>query len=377
MVKDKILVWFLRNIYLSRYETIDKSGFIMVSGGRFPLRDIAFPEYIFIEIEKKIKRETIYAVGKSFGYNYALNTDTAVFGNVDKKKFLDGFYFVMRYIESISYGRDLRHTMDYEKRIFEMKAKDYIVCSKNGIGYTLMDGTIGGYCAFAFSDKSIEGVQTKCQGRGDDECELICAPPEILKKRNLKFITSKNIIDLQIDEKYAQINKECETQFSKISLKNLIDSNFLRYDHGTIDYKNERFFLCESSMMYLLEIELKKISGGDKILFDVSFAWGVKLAKECGGEGIMSISSGTPPEKFVSEFMSALGWGDISIFRKFEKYTVLANHFPWTSLSSNISFAMFRGIVSGFLSGLLNKKIMFKKVKKDILSGYFTINLSE
>ncbi len=377
MVKDKILVWFLRNIYLSRYEIIDKSGFIIVSGGRFPLRDIAFPENIFIEIEKKINRETIYTVGKSFGYNYALNTGTAVFGKVDKKKFLDGFYFVVRYIESISYGRDLRHTVDYEKRIFEMKAKDYIICSKNGMGYTVMDGTIGGYCAFAFSDKSIEGVQAKCQGRGDYECELICAPQEILKKRGLKYITSKNIVDLQIDEKYAQINKECETQFSKISLKSLIDSKFLRYDHGTIDYKKERFFLCEASMMYLLEIELKKIPCGDKILFDISFEWGINVAKECGGDGIMAISSSMPPEKFVSEFMSALGWGDISIFRKSEKYSVLANHFPWTALADNVSFVMFRGIMSGFLSGLLNKKIVLKNVKKDILSGYFTLNIFE
>ena len=129
--------------------------------------------------------------------------------------------------------------------------------------------------------------------------------------------------------------------------------------------------------MYLLENELKKLPGGDKILFDVSFAWGAKVAKECGGGGILSISSGMPPEKFVSEFMSAFGWGDITIFKKSEKYYVLANYFPWTSLADNISFAMFRGIMSGFLSGLLNKKIMFKKVKKDILSGYFTLNIYE
>jgi len=377
MVKDKILTWFLRNIYLPRIEIIDKSGFILVSSGNTSLRDISFPEYIFIEIEKKIDRKTLYAVGKSFGYNYALNTGAPVFGKVDQKKFLDGVYFIVRYLESISYGRDFRHTVDYEKRIFQMDAKDYIVCSKNGMGYTVMDGTSAGFCAFAFSDKSIEGVQVKCQGRGDDECELICASPEILKNRGLKFIASKNPVDLRIDDKYAQINRCRETQFSKVSLKSLIDTNFLHYDHGTIDYKDERFFLCEASIMYLLENELRKIPGGEKILFDVSFAWGAKVAKECGGGGILSISSGMPPEKFVSEFMSALGWGDITIFKKSEKYYVLSNYFPWTSLSDNISFAMFRGIMSGFLSGLLNKKIMFKKVKKDILSGYFTLNIYE
>ncbi|MBU4246169.1 MAG: hypothetical protein ABIF85_02130 [Nanoarchaeota archaeon] len=377
MVKDEILNWFLRNVYLPRIEVIDKSGFIFVNGNKKYLRDIAFPEYIFIELEKKLDGQMLYTAGKIFGYNYARNTDTLVIGAVDKNKFLNGFYFMVRYIESISYGRKLNHTIDYGDKIFQMTAKDFIICSKNGIGHTIIEGTFAGFCAYAFSDKSIEGIQLKCQGRKDTLCEVICAPSAILAKKGIKQYISKEIYDLLIDYEYLEVNKEHKTQFSSYSLKKFIDFGVFKYDHGTIDYKNERFFLCESSLMYIMEKMIVRSKDADKILFNVSFDWGAQIAgKEKDSEG-KSISLNMHPEQFISEFMSSLGWGDISVFKKSGKYSVFSNFFPWTKLSKDIKYTMFRGILSGMLTRFFGKKVILSRVKTDISQGYFSVVVSE
>lgn len=377
MVKDEILTWFLKNVYLPRLEIIDKPGFILVSSGKIALRDIAFPEYIFIELEKRIKGNILYSVGKTFGYNYALNTETPVIGNVERKKFLESFYFIVRYIESISYGRNLKHTLDYENKIFEMRANDFIICSKNGLGRTIMEGTIAGFCCYAFSDKSIEGVQLKCQGRGDSECRLICAPSSTLKQRGIKFASSKNIEDFSIDEKYLRINAERTTQFSKQSIKSLIDSGIFEYDHGTIDYNGERFFLCEASMMYCLETAIKKIKGAKKLLFDISFDWGkTVVSAELNGKSKL-LSSGKDCEQFISDFVPALGWGDIQISKKSGRYEIISNYFPWTRMDRGVEYIMFRGILSGLLSGFLGRKVVFSKISTSLLQGYFSIAIKE
>jgi len=359
MVKDKILNWFLRNVYLPRVEVIDKSGFIFVTGDKKYLRDIAFPEYIFVELEKKLDRRTLYTVGKIFGYNYARNTDTPVIGAVDPKAFLNSFYFMVRYIESISYGSDLKHTIDYDKKIFQMTAEDFIICSKNGIGCIIIEGTFAGFCAHAFSDKSIEGIQLKCRGRGNSACEVICAPSKDLIERGFKPFISKSLDDMVIDYDYLEINKERETNFSKYSLKKFIDFGVLKYDHGTIDYKKERFFLCEASIMYILEKMLKRFKNADEVLFDISFSWGEKIVKtEAFAEG-RTVFSDMRPEQFISEIMSSLGWGDILVFKKGSKYGVLSNFFPWTKLAKDVNYTMFRGILSGMLTGFSAKKLPY------------------
>jgi len=377
MVKDKILTWFLRNIYLPKVEIIDKPGFIFVSSGKAYLRDLAFPEYIFIELEKKLEGGTLYAVGKTFGYNYAYNTMMPRIEDVTREKFLDSLYFTIRYVESISYGRNLKHSVDYDKKIATLTAKDFIICSKNGVGHIILEGTIAGFCAYAFSDKSVEGVQTKCQGRGDPECEVIYAPSQVLKQKGLKFHIARDMDEFKIEETYLAINREREMQFSKNSLKSFIDSGFFKYDHGTIDYKNERFFICEASIMYFLEKRIKKIKGADKALFDISFDWGEHIAKAETNDNGAVPSLNMRPEQFISELMSALGWGDVSVIVKSGKYSVISNYFPWTPFADDIKYTMFKGILSGMLSGFLKRKIVLSKIRTDVLQGYFNILISE
>ena len=70
--------------------------------------------------------------------------------------------------------------------------------------------------------------------------------------------------------------------------------------------------------------------------------------------------------------MSVLGWGDVSETGT-ESLSVGANLFPWTELADKIDFSIFRGLVSGILSGCLNKEIKFVKIKKDLRNSFSVI----
>ena len=381
VIKDKIVSWFVQNILLPKVERIDAPGFITIitvtGKEKVNIRELFLPEKLLIELEKKIVKKykyngkfCLYSIGKNFGYIYSILSGYSTIRD-NKKDFLDFAYFLVRWVEA-TYAKRISHKIDYKNKIFQMKMDNYIICRKNGLGYLLTSGGVAGIWAHVVCDPTIEGVQTKCQGRGDKECELICAPAEILKKRKLKFFRETNLGKLELDSDYKDINKIRKTEFARHSLKDLIDSGFFKYSQGVIHYKNERHFLCEASLFYILEKEIKKLKGGEKILFDVSFDYGRNLA-----EKEEKIKDPKIVGNFITDYMSALGWGDILVLNKAGKYSVISNYFPWTKWVGDINFTMFRGIISGLLSGFLNRKITLKKFHTTLSGGYFSVSLDE
>ncbi len=386
-IKDKVVSWYVRNILLSKLEIINCPGYVLEQFGELKLgvtfRELLLSENLFSNLEqeiiikyKKTGKQTIYTIGKKFGYvNSSLSTFSRI-ESTNKKKFLNFVYFLVRYVEG-TYASKIVHKLDYENKIFQLTMDNYIICRKNGLGYILTSGGTAGIWAYMACDLTVEGVQTKCQGRGDKKCELICAPAKILKEKKIKFLKETDLEKLEIDAEYMEINKIRPTQFARYSLKDLIDSGFFEYSKGVIHYKDERHFLCEASLMYILEKELKKLKGGGKVLFDVSFDYGKSLAEKSKQEINNPSSSSGSAESFITNYMSALGWGDILVMKKSGKYTVVSNYFPWTKWAKNIKFIMFRGIISGLLSGFLNEKITLKKFQTDFSGGFLTVIADE
>ena len=374
-VKDRLVAWFMRNILIPRMEIIDKPGFVICQFSQKKelvyLREIFFPETLFSNFEINIKRKyseneakILYSIGKKFGYRYSL---ISLFPNIkdsNKKELLEFSSLFIRYAESM-WSKRISESIDIDLGIFKINAIDYIICNRNGIGDILTTGGSSGVWSYVLQDKTIEAIQTKCQGKGDKECEVIAATAKILKKMKLKFSEEQDLSKLELEESYKEINNIRETQYANNSLKDLIDSGLFKYEEGRITFKDERFFLCEASLMYILEKELKKLKNGGKILFDVSFEWGKNLMKK----------EKQYPCKFIMDFISALGWGDILILTKKNKYNIIVNYFPWTKWVNEIDFIMFRGILSGMLS--TDRKVILKKIKKDISKGYFSICFEE
>jgi hypothetical protein len=170
VIKDRIVGWYLRNVLLSKSEIIQTPGFICEHMGKQKqifLRELAIPEDLLVEIEKHFDKKILYEIGKKFGYRYALISDFSKIDSVNKKEFLRNAYFLVRYIETVSYGTNLLHKVEYDKRIFRMKMKNYVICRKSGKGHLFSTGGTGGIWSYVTGDPSVESVQIKCQGRGD------------------------------------------------------------------------------------------------------------------------------------------------------------------------------------------------------------------
>ena len=250
-VKDKIVSWFIRNVILPRQENIDISGYITEEiteeGKRFKIRDIGLPESLFIDLERLINKKyketgckILYSIGKKFSYRYGIILNLPTVKTISEKKFISFTNFLIKYLEAV-YAKRISYEMSIEEGILKLYMDCYIVCSKNGLGYIMTSGRMNGIWAYALQDSTVEGVQIKCQGKGDAECEVICAPAKVLKKMGLKFFEERNLEGLELDKKYLEINKIRPTKYAKNSLKNLIDSGFFEYKHGIISFKGERF----------------------------------------------------------------------------------------------------------------------------------------
>lgn len=167
---------------------------------------------------------------------------------------------------------------------------------------------------------------------------------------------------------YNDLNQIRETRFSKSSFTDMIDSGFIEYKGGVVSFAGERHFLCEASVMYLLEESLGSLEGGDQIVFDAAFRY---------GEGVARKSKMQKAEPFISDYMSSVGWGDVVVLNKDGKYRAVSESFPWMQLADKVSFAMFRGIVSGILSGHLGRRVVLDKTSRNSSQGFFSLEAYE
>lgn len=374
-IKDRVVRWFIQNIIIPQQEIIDKPGFIVEAHNKADqdvfIREITLPEELIIELEKKIVlkfgmrgKKAIYSSGKMFGYTYATRSFFPKRKLVSKKEFESFIYLWMKYAE-VLYG-EIEYSFNDSLSTMDMKLKNFIVCSKNGLGYFLPAGCFAGFWAYLMDDYSIEFVQKKCTGRGDDFCECISGPPKIFEKTKSEIILSNTKPILWNIEMEKNINAMRPCRFNEMSFKDLLDSLFFDYSGGILTKDGVRYFIMDSSAMYFIESELLKIDSSNSVLFEVSFEFGKSLAKK----------EEKNYEQFIATFLSALGYGDIRILKERGKFRVHADYFPWTPYSDKISFALFRGIVSGMLSGFIGKTILLKKIFHEKSQGFLTIDAS-
>ena len=375
-IKDRAVRWFIKNVVMPKQEVMDNPGFIVSQfaekGTEVFMRDLWIPESLFVEIEKEIVkkfsdkgRQSLYSAGKRFGWRYGLVAHFANIHEVSKEQLLKNMYLFIEFVTCI-WAKEYEYAPDIDNKTFEAKSEDFVVCEKNGIGHLMSEGCPGGYFAYLLDDPTLEGTHIKCQGEGNEMCELIFAPSEVLKEREIEHLTETNIEELEQGASYANINAIQKPKFAKYSFNDLVNSRVFKHTGNYVAYLNERHFYCETSIIDLLEMEIKKIDGGEDVLFKVCFEFGKKLGKKMGGG-----------EDSVSTYMSAIGWGDILIMKKKGKTMVYSNYFPWTIYSDKINFIVFSGVMSGLISGASNDEVKLKKKNADIEDGYLTVTLEE
>jgi hypothetical protein len=251
-----------------------------------------------------------------------------------------------------------------EDNEFDLVLDNFVICNKNGRGHILTEGGIAGVWSYVLEDSSIEASQTKCQGRGDSKCSLSCAPSKVLEKRGLKSLRENNLDGLEVDSRYEVMNAINEPQYSHNSFQDLLDIKFFNYSGGILMNNNQRYFLLDISLLYLLESELTKLKGAEELLFDCAFRHG-KAISEAQGKNSYT---------FIPEYLSSCGWGDILITKNSKgNYEVTSAFFPWTKFAEKSKFILFRGMVSGLLSGAEKRKITLNKASANSSSGFLVV----
>ncbi len=375
-VKDKIVTWYIQNILIPKREIIDNPGFIITTftedNQTTYLRDLFLPEELFVMIENEMIRmygetgkQTLYSIGKKFSYQYAGMSRFPTINDVKKEKFEEFAYLFIRFIEG-TYAKKAQHEIDIENKLFKITLGDYIICRNNGHGYIMTSGSSAGTWSYEMQDKSIEGCQVKCQGRNDTNCYVLCGPVDEIKKQCEEVFIEKDLQKIEYDESFRVLNKIRTTNYSKNSLKDLLDNGFLEYKRGRLTYNKKRFFLCDAHLLYILEEEISRLDKGEENLFDICFNYGKKLRQLYGDDDF---------ERFITDFFPALGFGDIFLLEK-NKYKIGGLFYPWTIFSEKSKYIVFRGIMSGLLSDSLKEKVEFKNFEID-LSDSLTLTIYE
>lgn len=372
-VKDRIVTWFIQHVILPRREIIDKPGFIVTTFTEHNqttyLRELLLSEQLFELIESKIVqhygergKQVLYSAGKKFGYLYASLSNFPTITVCSEKELTEFAYYLVRYIETI-YAQQADHEINLEDKMFTISFNDYIICRHNGLGYIMTDGGITGIWAYLMQDKSIDGIQLECQGRGNNNCYVICGPEEKIQEKINKFFCERDLPEHKFDQVYKTTNEIRDAKYSVNSLKKLLDNKFFEYDEGVLTYIKNRFFICESHILYLLEQEISKLENGEQILFDTCFEYG-KILRETYGD--------KDYQKFISDFFPALGFGDVTFL---DTYSIAAIYYPWTVFSEKSKYIIFRGIMSGIVSDSIGERVEFKNFNIDI-GNYLTLTIN-
>jgi predicted hydrocarbon binding protein len=367
--KKDLKSWFMKNIILPNNEIIDKPGYIVSKysgkGTRCYVREVLFPEKVIAKIETDADSglgddglKQVYAAGKMWGVRYGRTTGLPKKSDMPKKDFLNFLESFMKFMES-EYATGASFELDHEKDRFATIYKDLMICRLNGHGQFLM-GTMNGAWEH-MTGKKTEAVQTSCQGRGDKKCIIECAPPSSFGKKE-KVFNVKVPKNLNLEKEYFTLNTIKKAQYAKNSLLDLLTSHIISYEGGFFECNGDRFLLNEASSVYFLEKNLGKTKKGEKILFDSSYDYFMKLGKK------------KKSIKMAQDFLPALGWGDIRADSSGKR--AFCRSYPWTGYWKETKFPILRGMLSGIVSAYADEEVIFRNAKATISSGSLDILLS-
>lgn len=375
-LKNEFVRLYIKRFVIPKALIFDKPGFVdfKISGKTNVFaRQIMMPEDFFVDLEGRIikkydniGRAALYSVGKKFGYSFA---QLGRFENINDQgdKVKDWIIIASKFVEG-TYASEINPTIDLKNKTVDYTLKNFVICRKLGYDLFFATGGTAGLIAWLLQDKTIECTLYSSITNKDNinESKIKSAPPEILKKFALKDLFTETDLDhlAQDIPTYNTFNSEIQLDSMK-SFSSYLNAKIFSYEDGIIilNSSNERFFLMESSGMYLLEFELKKRQL-DSELFDIAYEVGENMF----GTLCSDIQS-------ASELMTALGWGEVIILNSDKKMEVIIKHFPWTNWYKEIDFYIIRGFLSGILSKIYKKKIELNKPVLDTSNSYLTILL--
>lgn len=370
-IKDKVAAWYVQNFVISKSQVFDIPGFVQfkISGSSSAYsRQVIFPESFFINLEKEFSKEKnggeyLYSLGKKFGRRFSNVGNIKKFDNLESIAFKEYVYLITRFVEG-TYASKINHNLDSNKKLISFEMDNFVICSKSGLGYFLTMGGIAGIWSTIIGDDSVEAIQTKCQGRGDNLCEVIAAPISELKNITDVIYSETNLGGLTISKDYFEINKSTSIQNSSKSFQFFLDSNLFSYKKGVIKKGEERFFIIESSIIHLIELSLKNNENLVNLFEKTSYEAGYRLVDSNSNL------------QYLIDLISALGFGDLFILKKGDSFIANVDFYPWSEFCSNVNHLFFCNFISGMLSKISGKKVKLKNSFTGFNGKGFTVSFS-
>jgi hypothetical protein len=376
-IKDSFVGIYLKRFVIPGALVFNKPGFLdfKISGKtNIYARQIFYPEDFFVDFESKfvekfgnIGRQKLYSIGKKFGYRFA---QSGKFENIKDNpgdKIKDWVYITSKFVEG-TYASSIGHITDVSIPKTDYTLKQFTILEKLGYEYIFSTGGTAGMMAWMFQDPTVEVVLHDLKNvNGNYEAVVTAAPYGYLEKNysSQELFKETQLDGLQEDfQDYIKFNAQAITSCDK-SFQTYLDFNFFSYQSGIVKYKDKRFFLFEVSGTYLVELELKKENKQEylDLLFDSAFNTGKETLAQFGKN-----------QKDVFDVLSALGWGEVVTFTSTStEIKVLINHFPWSKWYKDIDYVIMRGFLSGILTQLTGKKVIFEKPSVDLTRGYLSL----
>jgi predicted hydrocarbon binding protein len=361
---------------MPRAQVLDQPGFIVFKmGGKSKIysRQILFPESFLVDLESELinkfgdsARSSLYKAGKKFGHVFASMGNFFTYKNFsENNKLIEYIGLLNNFIEG-TYAKKMSFVSDLSLLKFDFTLDNFISCNKSGQGYFLPTGAAAGLLCYLFERDDIEGVQIKCQGKGEKACLVTYAPEDYFKKSNISFLPANPFEKIKVQSDYANWNRIQPTKYSKKSFQMLLNAKHFTYDQGVIQKESQRYFIFEASGVYILENELKSNPDFLSVLSEVSIKQG-KLLWEIGAKDTSALC----------DLLTSFGWGDVFIIKKSNKFLVNIDYYPWTSLFDKSEFTIIQGILKGALSKIDGRDIAFNSSKKSFVSGSMSISFTE
>ncbi|MBN2013716.1 MAG: hypothetical protein JW778_00910 [Candidatus Altiarchaeota archaeon] len=371
-LKDSALRFYVKGYIIPRALIFDKPGFVdfRISGKtEIFARQLILPESFFVKLEQNLiekfgesAERMMYSLGKRFGYSFAQQGRFENTKDHPGDKVKNWIVVASKFVEG-TYASNISQTIDVKKKIVDYTLKNFVVCRKLGYDFFFATGGAAGLIAWILQDPKIEGRLYDSKFNEEEHvCKVKCAPMEILKESfEDRLYVETNLGGLEQDPAtYRDFNREVDIQWKK-SFQTFLDAKIFNYAGGIISYKNERFFLMEVSGVYLLEKGMET-EDMKKIMFDSAFSVGKEIFSDIGKNDVLSIM----------ELLSALGWGEVSIYPS-SKTKVIMTHFPWTKYYKDVEYILIRGLLSGIISRIYGKDIIYGKPGLDISTGHLSL----
>jgi hypothetical protein len=338
---DPLKSFLIKKLLVPKVFRIDIPGyaigrFYTPEGQNVFIRNAFFPETFFFYLERMVMDELgpdgvgeLYAAAKEFGYVWAQANHLSRLNKESSIKLATDFLEVF-------YAEQLRASVNVQNKYVELYTKDLFITRISGGGYSLTVGGYAGLCAYVFDDY---GIECGVAGQTGDY-KLYCGTPEMLKNNNIQHFGRTRMPD-SVDAGYIKYNKPPAKQMeAQFNLSKFMQDGMFNYQNGQLRFSisDIRFAPVDILLLHMLRMHIGS---------NVAYMAARKAFAEVGS----NISKQKDPLIFLSELLTALGYGIVSVTKEEGGRSINFTGYPWYLGPESREFAYLKGMIEGFLEG--------------------------